>query len=117
MCIRDRIKLIDEIGVGYLSLAEADWDGAPDLPDSFYQAVRANFSGLVMYAGKYTAEKATSMIAKGYGDIFGFGRPFIANPDLPDRIKNGWSLNEVDPNTMYGGTNIGYSDYSFYNAE
>ncbi|MCC4781590.1 alkene reductase [Vibrio splendidus] len=113
----EAIKLIDEIGVGYLSLAEADWDGAPDLPDSFYQAVRANFSGLVMYAGKYTAEKATSMIAKGYGDIFGFGRPFIANPDLPDRIKNGWSLNEVDPNTMYGGTNIGYSDYSFYNAE
>ncbi|MEZ9893274.1 alkene reductase [Vibrio lentus] len=113
----EAIKLIDEIGVGYLSLAEADWDGAPDLPDSFYQAVRANFSGLVMYAGKYTAEKAISMIAKGYGDIFGFGRPFIANPDLPDRIKNGWSLNEVDPNTMYGGTNIGYSDYSFYNAE
>ncbi|MEZ8629403.1 alkene reductase [Vibrio lentus] len=113
----EAIKLIDEIGVGYLSLAEADWDGAPDLPDSFYQAVRANFSGLVMYAGKYTAEKATSMIAKGYGDIFGFGRPFIANPDLPDRIKNGWSLNEVDPNTMYGGTNIGYSDYSFYNVE
>lgn len=113
----EAIKLIDEIGVGYLSLAEADWDGAPDLPDSFYQAVRANFSGLVMYAGKYTAEKATSMIAKGYGDIFGFGRPFIANPDLPARIKNGWPLNEADPNTMYGGTNIGYSDYSFYNAE
>lgn len=113
----EAIKIIEEIGIGYLSLAEADWDGAPDLPDTFYQAVRSNFSGLVMYAGKYTADKATSMIAKGYGDIFGFGRPFIANPDLPARIQNGWALNEVDPNTMYGGTHVGYSDYPVFNPE
>jgi len=36
-------------------------------------------------------------------DLIAFGRPFIANPDLPDRIANDWPLNTVDASTMYGG--------------
>ena len=108
------IKTVDKIGIAYLSLAEADWDNAPDLPDNFYKAVRENFSGVVMYAGKYTPEKAVKILKDGYGDIFGFGRPFIANPDLPERIKNKWTLNAVDPTTMYGGTDKGYTDYQQY---
>jgi len=108
------IKTVDDIGIAYLSLAEADWDNAPDLPDTFYKAVRENFSGVVMYAGKYTPEKAVKILKDGYGDIFGFGRPFIANPDLPERIKNKWTLNAIDPTTMYGGTDKGYTDYQQY---
>lgn len=108
------IKVLDDIGIAYLSLAEADWDNAPDLPEAFYKAVRQEFSGVIMYAGKYTPEKAIKVLSAGDGDIFGFGRPFIANPDLPARIENSWPLNEVDPATMYGGTDIGYVDYPFY---
>jgi len=67
-----------------------------------------------MYAGKYTADKALKVLNAGNGDIFGFGRPFIANPDLPARIQNNWPLNAVDPTTMYGGTDIGYVDYPAY---
>ena len=40
--------------------------------------------------------------------------PFIANPDLPARLRRGWPLNEVDPATMYGGTDVGYIDYPTY---
>lgn len=108
------IKVLNDIGIAYLSLAEADWDNAPDLPETFYKAVRQEFSGVIMYAGKYTPEKAINVLSAGDGDIFGFGRPFIANPDLPARIENNWPLNEVDPATMYGGTDIGYVDYPFY---
>jgi N-ethylmaleimide reductase len=108
------IKVLNNIGIAYLSLAEADWDDAPDLPETFYKAVRQEFSGVIMYAGKYTPEKAINVLSAGDGDIFGFGRPFIANPDLPVRIENNWPLNEVDPATMYGGTDIGYVDYPFY---
>ena len=108
------IKILNQAGIAYLSLAEADWDNAPNLPDSFYQAVRDNFDGLVMYAGRYTAERAEQMVAKGFGDIFGFGRGFIANPDLPARFENDWPLNPVDPTTMYGGTGVGYTDYPQY---
>lgn len=105
------IKVLNDIGIAYLSLAEADWDNAPDLPDAFYQDVRQHFSGRIMYAGRYTPEKALRILTEGKGDIFGFGRPFIANPDLPERIKNEWSLNNVDPTSMYGGNDKGYTDY------
>lgn len=110
----EAIKILNDIGIAYLSLAEADWDNAPDLPDDFYKDVRKTFDGLVMYAGKYTPEKAARILSEGVGDIFGFGRPFIANPDLPVRIKNKWPLNDVDPTSMYGGTAKGYTDYPTY---
>lgn len=108
------VKVLEQAGIAYLSIAEADWENAPDLPQEFYKAVRAEFSGRIIYAGKYTVEKATRVLGKGYGDLFAFGRPFIANPDLPARIENNWPLNEADGATMYGGTEVGYSDYSFY---
>jgi len=110
----EAIKLLNEAGVAYLSLAEADWDNAPDLPENFYQEVREIFDGRIMYAGKYSPEKALRVLQAGNGDIFGFGRPFIANPDLPERIRNEWPLNQVDPTTMYGGTDQGYTDYLPY---
>ncbi|MDM8547393.1 alkene reductase [Candidatus Venteria ishoeyi] len=108
------VALLEQIGIAYLSIAEADWDNAPDLPELFCQEVRKSFSGLIMYAGKYTAEKSCRMLEAGLGDIFGFGRPFIANADLPERIKNNWPLNPLDPNTMFGGTEVGYTDYPLY---
>ncbi|MBW4818403.1 alkene reductase [Rhodococcus qingshengii] len=107
----EAVKILDAIGVAYLSLAEADWDNAPELPDSFRAAVRENFSGKILYAGKYTAERGIRAIESGWADLIAFGRPFIANPDLPERIANNWPLNSVDPATMYGGTEKGYSDY------
>jgi len=110
----EAVKVLEQAGIAYLSIAEADWDNAPDLPESFYKAVRFEFSGRIIYAGKYTVEKAVNILTKGYGDLFAFGRPFIANPDLPDRIANNWPLNEADPATLYGGTELGYSDYPYY---
>ncbi|ALS33977.1 N-ethylmaleimide reductase [Pseudoalteromonas translucida KMM 520] len=110
----EAIKLLEQAGIAYLSIAEADWDNAPDLPEQFYKAARAQFSGRIIYAGKYTVDKALRILNNGYGDLFAFGRPFIANPDLPERIKQQWPLNEADAATMYGGTEVGYSDYPYY---
>ena len=113
----EAIKVLENAGVAYLSIAEADWDNAPDLPDAFYQAARATFSGRIIYAGRYTVEKAQRILDKEYGDLFAFGRPFIANPDLPERIRNDWPLNPVDPTSMYGGTDVGYIDYPTYTSD
>ncbi|MCL6487231.1 MAG: alkene reductase, partial [Janthinobacterium lividum] len=112
----EAIKVLEEVGIAYLSLAEADWDNAPELPETFRVAVRATFSGQIIYAGKYTATRGERVIEQGWGDLIAFGRPFIANPDLPQRIANGWSLNAADPSTMYGGTAVGYTDYPRYGA-
>ena len=109
----EAVKVLEEIGVAYLSLAEADWDEAPELPATFRNAVREVFSGRIIYAGRYTAERAAAAIEAGWADLIAFGRPFIANPDLPQRIANGWPLNPVDASSMYGGTEKGYIAVSY----
>ncbi|VXC36697.1 alkene reductase [Pseudomonas sp. 8O] len=112
----EAIKVLEAAGVAYVSIAEADWDNAPDLPESFRRDVRANFSGKILYAGRYTAERGERLIEAGLADLIAFGRPFIANPDLPARIANGWPLNPLDPATVYGGTEKGLTDYPTYSG-
>lgn len=110
----EAIKLLEQSGIAYLSIAEADWNNAPDLPEDFRRAVRETFSGRIFYAGRYTAERGVRLLDAGLADLIAFGRPFIANPDLPARIANNWPLNPVDPGTMYGGTEKGYTSYPTY---
>ncbi len=105
--------MLNELGIGYLSIAEADWDNAPELPESFRKALRETFTRPIMYSGCYTQEKAERVLADGHGDLFGFGRTFIANPDLPKRFEQGLPLNPVDYATLYGGGETGYVDYPF----
>lgn len=107
-------KMLNEMAIGYLSIAEADWDNSPDLPESFRIALREAFTGPIMYSGRYTREKAERVLENGWGDLFGFGRTFIANPDLPARFLHDYPLNSVDASSLYGGTRKGYTDYPFY---
>ena len=53
-------------------------------------------------------------LTKGWADLVAFGRPFIANPDLPYRLQNGLPLNTPDRTTFFGGGAKGYTDYPFY---
>lgn len=110
----EAIKVLDQVGIAYLSIAEADWDNAPELPADFRSEVRQTFSGSIICAGRYTAERGARLLNAGLADLVAFGRPFIANPDLVKRIANDWPLTPVDPATMYGGTDKGYSDYPVY---
>jgi len=110
----EAIKVLEESGIAYVSIAEADWDNAPDLPDTFREAVRSTFSGRIIYAGRYTAERGERLVQAGLADLIAFGRPFIANPDLPQRLFNGWPLNPLREEGMYGGGEAGYIDYPSY---
>lgn len=110
----EAIKILESAGIAYLSIAEADWDDAPAMPEAFRRDVRSTFSGAIMYAGKYTAQSGSALLDSGLADLVAFGRPFIANPDLPARIANDWPLNPINPATVYGGTAEGYVDYPFY---
>lgn len=102
---------LGEIGVGYIHIAEADWDDAPDMPIAFKQKLRAAFPGLMIYAGKYTAERARQALNEGWTDLIAFGRPFVANPDLPERLRTQAPLNTADRNTLFGGNAKGLTDY------
>ena len=105
-------RQLDTLGLAYIHLAEADWDDAPSIPDDFRQALRNAYSGRVIVAGKYTPERAQQILSSGMADLVAFGRPFIANPDLPARYAAGLPLAAFDPATLFGGTEHGYSDYS-----
>ncbi|ACO78284.1 NADH:flavin oxidoreductase/NADH oxidase family protein [Azotobacter vinelandii CA] len=106
-------KLLDDLDVAYIHIAEADWEDAPDMPVAFKEALRLIYGGTLIYAGKYTLERAEAALRDGWADLIGFGRPFIANPDLPRRLRHGWPLNEPDASRFFGGAVAGYTDYPF----
>lgn len=110
----EAIKVLEDVGIAYLSIAEADWDDAPAMPQTFRRAVRDTFSGAIIYAGRYNAESGAQLLESGLADLVAFGRPFMANPDLPARIANDWPLNPLNPATVYGGNAEGYVDYPPY---
>ncbi|OTP76504.1 alkene reductase [Caballeronia sordidicola] len=112
----EAIRGLEEAGIAYLSIAEADWDNAPDLPEEFRRDVRRTFSGRIIYAGRYTGERGLRLVEAGLADLIAIGRPFIANPDLPERIANGWPLNRLNPATVYGGAEEGFTDYLEYSG-
>lgn len=99
-------------GIAYIHLAEADWDDAPQVPYEFRETLRATFSGSIIVAGNYTGEKADKLLSAGVVDLVAFGRPFIANPDFPYRLKRNLALENIgNPATLFGGNEVGYTDY------
>jgi N-ethylmaleimide reductase len=65
----------------------------------------------VIVAGGYDADKADAVLASGTADLVAFGVPYLANPDLPERLRERAPLNTPDPSTFYGGDERGYVDY------
>lgn len=110
-------RMLGEMDIAYLHIAEADWDDAPPMPVPFRKALRDAFPGILIYAGKYDAGRARRAIEDGWADLVGFGRPFVANPDLPERIRHdiGWALH--DPMTLFGGGVRGLIDYPRHGEE
>ena len=72
---------------------------------------RPLFDGPLLSAAAYTPESAAEAIDKKDADAIAFGRLFIANPDLVERIKENKPLNSPDRSTFYGGGAHGYTDY------
>jgi N-ethylmaleimide reductase len=84
-------------------------DGA-DLPD-VVGFVRPLWSGPLIVAGEYNGPSAHEELKAGRADVIAFGRDFIANPDLPARLANGYPLAERRPSDWYGSDERGYTDY------
>lgn len=102
---------LGKIGLVYIHLSEADWTDAPEISEQFRHDLRAAYSGAIIVAGKFTAERAHDLLSRDLVDLVAFGRAFIANPDLPSRLATGAPLNPLDPTTLFGGGARGYTDY------
>jgi N-ethylmaleimide reductase len=82
-----------------------------DAPLRLTPVLRAHFGGAVIANGGYTAKSAEVALQLREADAVAFGAPFIANPDLPQRLRLGLPLAQPDPTTYYGGDARGYTDY------
>jgi 2,4-dienoyl-CoA reductase-like NADH-dependent reductase (Old Yellow Enzyme family) len=73
--------------------------------------LKQNFGGVFIANQGFTAADATAEIAAGRADAVAWGKAFIANPDLPRRLREGAPLNAPVPESFYGGDERGYTDY------
>jgi N-ethylmaleimide reductase len=81
-----------------------------------FAALKRRFGGTYIANGGYNAERATAALRSGAADLVAFGTPFLANPDLVERLRAGKALNEADKSTFYQGEERGYTDYPALSA-
>src|SRR5580704_1579614 len=81
------------------------------------QQLRKIFKGKIIAAGGFEPDTAEAALENGDADLVAFGRHFLANPDLPKRLRLGLPLNEYDRKTFYTFDSRGYTDYPFYGEQ
>lgn len=110
---------LDKLDLAYLHVIEPRVvgnvdDESKDQNPVASQTLRKVFSGTLIAAGGFKRDTAEAIIAAGDADLVAFGRDFIANPDLPERLRLNLPLNAYDRPTFFGGTEVGYTDYPFH---
>jgi N-ethylmaleimide reductase len=110
--------VLNQYGLVYLHVIEPRIKGSQDVGDDLPPVaaiqMRRNFKGPIIAAGGFEHASAESILSSGDADLVAFGRHFIANPDLPERFRNGLPLNPYNRDTFYGGDQRGYIDYPFF---
>jgi N-ethylmaleimide reductase len=119
------IEKLAPFDLAYIHVVEGATGGARDFTQgdapfdwaAFKDAyINAGGKAVWMVNNGYDKQKATDAIASGKADMVAFGKLFISNPDLVERLKTDAPLNELDQATMYGGGEKGYTDYPALNA-
>ncbi|KVD46802.1 alkene reductase [Burkholderia sp. ABCPW 11] len=106
--------LLNRREVGYLHIADTNgWFGTPDL-EKILGIVRPHFKGALIANGGISVDSAKALVEDERVQLVAFGRSFISNPDLVERIKAGAPLNAFQEKGMYAGGEIGYTDYPRY---
>ncbi len=111
-------KELGKIGIVYIHVVDHSAMGAPKVPGSIKQKIRKEFGGTIILAGGYDKQRAENDLQEGNADLIAFGRPFINNPDLVNRLKNDFPLSaNLDISTFYSAEKKGYTDYPVYEKE
>lgn len=106
------VRELSALKIGYIHVVEGDTQGPRDNGVPFdFQALRTGFNVTYIANNDYDGETADQAIRSGQADLVAFGRDFIANPDLPERLRIGAPLAKGDRATYYGGGAEGYTDY------
>jgi N-ethylmaleimide reductase len=102
---------LSKLGLLYLHVLDHSAMGAPPVPAELKAGLRAAFDGLFVLAGGFDRAGAEVALEAGHADLVAFARPFLANPDLVERMQAAAPLNAPDPATFYTPGPKGYTDY------
>ncbi len=114
------VRELAKLDLAYIHVVEGATGGARDYTQGDapfdYAALKAAYreaggKGAWIVNNAYTLELAQAAVEEGRADLVAFGKPFIANPDLVRRFRENAPLNDIIPETLYGGTEHGYTDY------
>lgn len=105
------VERLAPLGLAYIHVIEGETGGDREPQPFDYAAMRKPYKGTWIVNNGYDRAIAIADVAEGRADMIAFGRPFIANPDLPRRLREDAPLNEGDQATFYGGGEHGYTDY------
>ena len=116
------LRALAPLGLAYIHVVEGSTGGPREVEQPFdYAALKAAYrdaggQGRWMVNNGYTRALALEAVASGYADMVAFGRDFIANPDLVERLRQDAPLNPGQRATYYGGGAQGYTDYPALSA-
>eukprot|EP00812_Abedinium_dasypus_P006385 NODE_1806_length_1059_cov_8.667331.p1 GENE.NODE_1806_length_1059_cov_8.667331~~NODE_1806_length_1059_cov_8.667331.p1 ORF type:complete len:328 (+),score=39.40 NODE_1806_length_1059_cov_8.667331:3-986(+) len=116
------VKQLNKLPLAYLLFTEPRWFGGKydgdvekdpgfNMPVTNSATYRKAYKGVLMAAGGFTPSTAEQTVRDGTCDVVAFGRFFISNPDLPERLRTGARLNRYDRKTFYTWEAEGYTDY------
>ncbi len=109
------VEQLSPRGLAYVHVLEGDMMTKANAVD--YRALRSKFAGPYIANNGYDLMRAQTAVRSDAENLVAFGVPFLANPDLVRRFRENLPLNEADPSTFYGGTEVWYTDYPFYRGE
>ena len=113
------LELLNPLHLAFIAVIEGATGGARDIAPFDFPALRLRFKrghkqGAWIVNNGYTRSMALDTVANGAADMVSFGRPFIGNPDLVNRLRLDEALRDLDATTLYGGGAAGYTDYSAF---
>ena len=105
------ITELNSIGLVYIHIVDHSSMGAPEVSPVLKAKIRAGFKGKYILSGGYDLARANVDLDARRGDLVAFGKPFISNPDLVQKMLNGQVLTTPDMDTFYTLGEKGYTDY------
>jgi len=107
---------LQKLGLVYLHLYDQSTSWIHDPANALLRLIRAKFTNALMLCGGFDGAKAEAALAAGSGDLIAIGKPFISNPDLVARLRQGVETAPWDSKTFYVGGHGGYLDYPSFSA-
>jgi N-ethylmaleimide reductase len=110
------VDALSERGIAFIDFVEGQTGSTRNLEGFDFALARRRFRGTYVANNRYTREMALDAVAQGAADAVAFGVPFISNPDLPERLRRDAPLAPANPQTYYGQSAVGYTDYPSLDA-